>query len=690
MRATAALCGVLLVLGVTRPESVIADDGPIKAADLRVLEPGGNSATPAARAMLNRYLLEQARQQFDARRRAIAAIKTPDDIAGRRQALRAFFLRSLGDLPGRTPLNAHVAGMLRREGYRIEKVIFESRPGHHVTANFYVPDGKPPYPGVLLPCGHSDNGKAYEQYQRMAILLARNGMAVLCYDPVGQGERYQRLDAQGKPVIRGTTEHTMAGIGALLVGRQEASYAIWDGMRALDYLAGRPEVDLRRLGCTGNSGGGTLTAYLMALDDRIAVGAPSCYITSLERLFATIGPQDAEQNIAGQVAAGMEHADYLTMRAPKPTLMTVGTRDFFDIQGSWDTFREVKLIYGRLGFGERVDLFESDEPHGFTQPRRIATGRWMSRWLLKQDEPIDEPEASIASDADLQCTRSGQVLRDFEGKSVFDLNAERARELRSARESAGAKRSDADFRAEVRTLVGLVGRHLDAAKLRVVGTLSARGRTIRKLAFDVEPGIVVPALDLAAAGSDRPSPVVVKAGVDWVRDLDKPGAIDELLKSPARTILINPRGTGETGPGGESRPGSPFGRDWKEAFLAIHLARPLLGQRVVDVFSILESLQAEQGDGAGFHLVGVGLAGPVVLHAALLDEKGLIQEVTLERSLSSWGDLVKQGISRDQLGNVVPGALRVYDLPDLSARLAPRPVHIETPVDASGQPIGNK
>ena len=192
------------------------------------------------------------------------------------------------------------------------------------------------------------------------------------------------LDDQGKPVVRGTTEHTMAGIGALLVGRQLASYRIWDGMRALDYLASRPEVDPARLGCTGNSGGGTMTSYLMALDDRIAVAAPSCFITSLERLFATIGPQDAEQNITGQVAAGMEHADYVTMRAPKPTLLTVGTRDFFDIQGSWDTFREVKLIYGRLGFGERVDLFESDEQHGFTRPRRVATARWLSRWLLRE------------------------------------------------------------------------------------------------------------------------------------------------------------------------------------------------------------------------------------------------------------------------------------------------------------------
>jgi dienelactone hydrolase len=686
MRATGLLCGLLLLFVSARPETANADDGPLKAAAFRVLEPAGSSAAPPAREMLNRYLLEQARQRFEERRRAIAAIKTPEDIASRRRTLRAFFLGSLGDLPGRTPLNARVVGTLRRDGYRIEKVIFESRPGHHVTANLYVPDGKPPYPGVLLPCGHSDNGKAYEQYQRAAILLARNNMAVLCYDPVGQGERYQRLDAQGKPVVRGTTEHTMAGIGAMLVGRQEASYCISDGMRALDYLAGRPEVDPRRLGCTGNSGGGTLTAYLMALDDRIAVAAPSCYITSLERLFATIGPQDGEQNINGQVAAGMEHADYLTMRAPKPTLMTVGTRDFFDIQGSWDSFREAKLIYGRLGFGERVDLFESDETHGFTQPRRIATVRWMSRWLLKQDEPIDESDTSIASDADLQCTRSGQVLRDFEGKSVFDLNAERARELREAREAGGARRSDPDFRVEVRKLVGLDGRHPNGARPRVVGTVSARGRTIRKLAFDVEPGIVVPALDIGAAEGDRPSPVVVKAGVDWLRDLEEPGAIDGLLKSPARTILINPRGMGETDPGGGARREGPFGNDWKEAYLAIHLARPLLGQRVGDVLAVLEGLRAERGDGIGFHLVGVGPAGPIMLHAALLDDQGLVKEITVERSLSSWEDLVKQGVSRGQLGNVVPGALRVYDLPELAARLAPRPVHVEKPVNASGAP----
>ncbi len=409
--------------------ALIALATPARADDLDVLPRGGGEPAPAKR--LDVYLQSRAKVHFDARRQAVAALRTPDDVARRAATLKAAFREALGELPTeKTPLNARVVGRADRDGYAVERVVYESRAGHHVTANLYLPAGPPPYPGVLVPCGHSENGKAAETYQRMSILLARNGMAALCYDPIGQGERVQWLDDAGEPAVKGsTTEHTLLGIGALLVGRSAAGYRVWDGIRSLDYLASRPEIDPKRLGCTGNSGGGTETAYLMALDDRIVAAAPSCYITSLERLFATIGPQDAEQNITGQVALGIEHADFVTMRAPKPTLLSVGTRDFFDIQGSWDTFREVKRIYGTLRMGERVDLFESDEPHGFTAPRRESCMRWMRRWLLGKDDAAVEADFLIASDRDLQCTETGQVLTSFHGTSAFDLNAERAAEL---------------------------------------------------------------------------------------------------------------------------------------------------------------------------------------------------------------------------------------------------------------------
>jgi cephalosporin-C deacetylase-like acetyl esterase len=650
----------------------------------KVPAPAAKAQKPPLDEMLHRYLLDQARQQFDARRKAIAAIKTPEDIGRRQQDLRAFFLRSLGDVPERTPLNPQIVGTLNRDGYRVEKIIFESRPNHHVTANLYIPDGTPPFPGVLLPCGHSDNGKAYEGYQRACILLAKNGMAVLCYDPIGQGERFQMLDGKGKPVVRGTAEHTMAGIGALLVGRQLASYRIWDGFRALDYLASRPEVDGARLGCTGNSGGGTMTAYLMALDDRIAVAAPSCFITSLERLFATIGPQDAEQHITGQVAAGLEHADFLTLRAPKPTLITAGTRDFFDIQGSWDTFREVKLIYGRLGFGERVDLFESDEEHGFTRPRRVATARWMRRWLLKKDDDVDEPDFPVATDAELQCTRTGQVLIDFKDVSVFDLNRQRERELEPGRAAAHQRIAKDAFRAQVKNQLGLAGLQVKPAAPRIV-----KDGSERSLEFELDSGLVIPALELPHGSQAGVGLTVVKVGADW--DYEQAASHVEArdVNARGRVVLVDPRGMGKTRPKSEPGRPSPFGRDWREAYIALAIGRPLLGQRVADLLSILEGLDADSGDQEhrGFHVVGVGPAGPVVLHAALIDERGLIKQVTLERSLISWADVVKRGLSHDQMGNVVPGVLQSYDLPDLAARLTPVRLTIQAPVDAIGTPI---
>lgn len=634
---------------------------------------------------LGRFLRDEATRLLARRKEEVAAAKTMEQIQARRERLRSSLLASLGDLPERTPLNGRVVGTRQEQGYRIERIVFESRPSHHVTALLYLPDAAGPVPGVLVPCGHSANGKAAEAYQRVCILIARSGMAAFCYDPIGQGERVQRLDADGKPAVRqgSTTEHTMVGIGAILVGRQAATYRIWDGFRALDYLASRPEIDATRLGCTGNSGGGTLTSYLMALDDRIAVAVPSCYITSLERLFATIGPQDAEQNITGQVAFGLDHADYITMRAPKPTLLSVGTRDFFDIQGSWDTFREVKLIYGRFGFGERVDLFESDEEHGFTGPRRVASVRWLRRWLLRIDDAITEPELPVATDAQVQCTSTGQVLSDLKGVSVFDLNADRERELRPIRAGFCRTSSASDFRLAVGRLLGLADRVPAPRIVRTEGHERRRHGRVRELGIETEPGIVISAIEAVPDWADEPSATVVRVGFDRTADLAPGAAVDKLLAEGRRVVLADLRGMGRIEPASPTRRESPLGAEFKEAFLALHIGRPLLGQRTLDLLGLLEALRTE----SGFEIHGQGTAGLAVLHAALLDEHSLVRGVTLERTLISWSDVLRRGIVKNQLSSAVPGVLAVYDLPDLACRLEPLPLSIRDAVDASGNPV---
>jgi dienelactone hydrolase/pimeloyl-ACP methyl ester carboxylesterase len=644
--------------------------------DLTVLKPDKDGVPPSK--MLYTYLLKETKKRFDERRKEVAALKTPEQVRERQRRLKALFIESLGGFPEKTPLNARVMRKLPGEGFHVENVIYESRPNHHVTANLYLPDGKPPFPGVLVPCGHSANGKAAEAYQRVCILMAKNGLAVLCYDPIGQGERVQLLDKQGKPAIAGsTTEHTLAGIGALLVGRQTATYRIWDGISSLDYLASRPEIDSKRLGCTGNSGGGTLTAYLMALDDRIFAAAPSCYITSLERLFATIGPQDAEQNITGQVAFGMEHADYITMRAPKPTLICTGTRDYFDIEGAWTTFREAKLQYGLLGHGERVDMFEYNDQHGFSKPRREAAMRWMRRWLLGKDDAPVEGDFPIFKDEELQCTRTGQVLEDFKGKSVFDLNAEAERELHQFGPASLKASLTFDY---VRAVI-----NGQAEQVREdLGPVKRTGYTIQKLAIQTEPGIEVPVLEFipTARPIRKAAPVIYLHGGGKAADAQPDGPIERLVLSGQKVFALDLRGMGETAPGPiVPNRANHFGVDSKEAFLCFHLGDALLKQRMVDVLTIAQWLSKREGTDA-FQLVGLGTAGPIALHFAM---NRLFTGITIDHSLVSWSNVVHTPISINQLTNAVPGALKNYDLPDLAAATAPRELIIRNPVDAAGR-----
>ena len=146
--------------------------------------------------------------------------------------MRTKIQQSFGAWPGATPLNPHVTGVVERDAYRIEKIIFESRPQFFVTANLYIPKGvKFPSPGVLGVCGHSNNGKAYASYQTFSQCLVKQGYVVLIFDPIGQGERLQFPDENLKPRIGfGSAEHTMLGNQQLLVGEFFGAWESWDGI----------------------------------------------------------------------------------------------------------------------------------------------------------------------------------------------------------------------------------------------------------------------------------------------------------------------------------------------------------------------------------------------------------------------------------------------------------------------------
>jgi hypothetical protein len=419
----------------------------------------------------------------------------------------------------------------------------------------------------------------------------------------------------------------------------------------------------------------------MALDERIVAAAPSCFITSLERLFATIGPQDAEQNIHGQVAFGMEHADYLLMHSPRPTLLCTATKDFFDIQGSWTTFREAKRLYTLLGYPERIDLVETDTTHGFPKGQREAMVRFMSRWLLGKDQPIVEAPATLSKEADLLCTRTGQVLEELKGKSCFDLNAARAREL--AQQRATKEMKPEELRANVAKLIG-VTLPVPAAKVKDMGVIERKEYRISKLLFETEAGIAVPALLFQKGEADKGPLVIYLHGQGKSAAAAPGGPLEQLVAAGNRVLAIDPRGMGETAAGNPSGKPSFFGVDFKESYLGLHLNRPLLTQRVYDVLSVIQ--QAAKDASTEVQIVGVGGAGPIALHVAALEPR--IKKTAIEKGVTSWTNVASTPVTYDQLTHVVPGALRMYDLPDL-AKLAAG-LTIREAVDAAGKPIVNK
>lgn len=642
--------------------------------------------------MLHAYLMDKVYQALDRRKAKYEAVETPEQIAAYQKRVREFFFEQIGELPSRSPLNARVVGRQERDGYRIEQVIFESQPRHFVTAILYLPHCEPPYPGVLVPCGHSATGKARDLYQLAPIMIAKSGMAALCYDPIDQGERHQLLDADGKPVItRATHGHNLTGVGAILVGRNTATYRIWDGMRAIDYLASRPEVDAEKIGCTGISGGGTMTSYLMALDDRIQAAAPGCYLTSFRRLLETVGPQDAEQTIHAQIGHGMDHADYILMRAPKPTLMLTATDDFFDIEGAWNSFRQAKRWYGHLGLPEQMDLIEVGSGHGFPPKMRVAAARWMRRWLLGVDDAVVEHESKVATEEQLQCTPRGEVMLLEGARSVYDLNMDVEAELAERRKRFWKETGRAEALAQVREISGI--RKLDElpeAEWEKLGSIARDGYRIDKLVLRSEPGICLPALMFVPDRAEAPATLYLHAdGKDAHASAgDK---IEELVRQGSVVLAVDIRGVGETKPGGKHSYASYLPIEWRDTTIAYLLGKSLLAMRAEDILVSARFLATREGSGKPdrVNLVSIGRLGPAALHAAAL-EPDLFGKVRVHRGLISWSNVVHTPLSKGQWVNLVHGALRTYDLPDLAATLREGMLELRTPLDAAGQPVGEQ
>jgi cephalosporin-C deacetylase-like acetyl esterase len=634
------------------------------AADTSVASPG------ELRDELYRYLTAIAEKHWTARRVKVAALKSPAEIQERQQYIRRWMIDAMGGFPAKTPLNAKVTGGFARDGYRVEHVVFESQPKFFVTANVYIPTHvQPPFPAVVGVAGHSATGKAIGTYQYAWIGMVKRGFLVIAFDPPGQGERSEYFDTKtGKSSVGiGVPEHNMAGIQGLLTGAPFARYEAWDGIRAFDYLLTRNDVDPKRIGVAGNSGGGTQSAYLAVVEPRLAASVISCYMTDWAHLWKKPGPQDAEQNFPGFLSAGLDFGDFMIAFGPKPVTMLTGIRDFFPIDGARDTYAEVKRVFEALDAPGRAGYFEYDDEHGWHKPRREATYRWLTKYLQGKDDDGTEPPIQPEPENNLNATPTGQVSTSLGGETVTSLNLKLAEKLFATR--AALRISDPQ------KLRPVIARRLNMpGRVGVPKTTLVRPDTIL---IETEAGIRIPGLlAVPPASGKHPATIYVNAagkGADST-------AVESLVRSGHVVLAIDPRGWGESAP--ETGRGGYSGI-YQLAQRAMLIGKSLTGMQVHDVLRAFDYLVSRPDvDAAQVNLKGVGNGGVIALYAAALEPA--IAGVETVAAVPSYMAIARAARHSGVIDIVVPGVLKDFDLPDVAGLVAPRPLHIVSARDANG------
>jgi dienelactone hydrolase len=658
---------------------------PVSAAPAPLFPPLGPEETPRAR--LTRALTTLGHAQLGARFEITDRITTRPALEKRRAVVKATLLRLFSGLPtARTPLRPRVVGRLEREGFIVDKVIFESQPGFLVTANLYLPRaGQGPFPGVIAPVGHGDLGKAGE---RRGPDLARKGFVVLVPDPPGQGERLQHYDPELRASRAGgsTDEHGQAATRAALIGDNVASVFLWDAMRGVDYLLSRPEVDPNRVGATGCSGGGTIATYLAALDDRVRVAAIACYLTDWDRLLDGPGPQEAEQSFPGFLAAGLDMADYLALIAPRPLLVAATTEDFFPLAGTRSLFEEGRRYYSILGADDRLGLFVGPGGHGTPRESREAISSFLLRWLGNGGDPREPPDSGLTPE-ELQCTSTGQLATGEKSLTIAELVRSRAQGLAPRPLPADAqalpefRRRLAVDAAQVASIAARPGG--SAPALTVHRSVGRDGYRLDVITLAPEKDVLLWGL-LAVPSGAALRPAVLMADPSLRGKLSELGGdLDQLARAGQVVLAIEPRGA-QTDP----EPGRPslLGSAAVLQRRAEVVGKTLVGLRAEDLLHAVDLLAARpEVDRSRIAAFATGPYAVPLLHAAVLDQR--LSRVIVRDTQISYRAVLDHSIHRDLPEIALPGVLRSYDLTDLMVALAPRPLTIVNPLDPVGQSL---
>jgi dienelactone hydrolase len=610
-----------------------------------------------------------------------APCATLQDWEKRRVELRRQLWQSLGDFPldPRPPLNPRVTGRVDRGDHVIEKVVYESLPGLYVTMLVYRParlEGR--VPAVLCVNGHWPESKATAMIQQRCVGLTRMGVIALCQDVIGAGER-TALTGREPRWYHGVYR----GAAPLVVGRSLTGYIMYECIRAMDYAVSRPDVDPRRVLCTGASGGGKQSLFFAALDDRLAGAVPVCWVSSY-------GAHMGATACLGEVPTGVlrytDQWEILGLHAPRPLLGIAASQDdhVFAPRLMFDTLAKTRdRVYRLYGADNLVRGEEVNSRHDYNQPMRELLYNHVATYLQGAAAPhiTEPPDLPVEAIETLRCGLPP------ESETVLSLTCRRARELAAAvpvpRRAAPWRRQKTKMLARLRTDV--FGGFPDPGQVRRthVRTLASPGHRAEHWTFETEPGVIVPAVlhvpDGVSTNARRPAVLVVDE--DGKQAACDRGLVERLVKAGFVGLALDYRGTGETA---GTVPAYEDVADYNLSNYALYLGRPLAGMRVFDILCAVDFLAGRPDvDVRRIAVAGRGMGAFTGMLAAAFDER--IAAVAAEEMLATW--VFPEEFDRIGISYLIPNILTVGDVGHLAACVAPRPLLLVNAVDGQRRAI---
>ena len=622
--------------------------------------------------MMQEYYVSRTREILRQRAERIKAVRSEDDAVKYRARVRRLIRKCFGRMPSKTPLRPRTVKTSDFGEYRLEHVIYESRPGFYVTCNLYLPqsakDGEPA-PGVLFTCGHSAEGKAYSLYSAASIRLVRAGYAVLSYDPINQGERdaYSLLNPDisvgRKSCCKG---HNLMGKQLASFGEWFGAWRIWDGIRGIDYMLARPEIDGRSIGVVGQSGGGSLSAYLWASDRRLKMVASSCWATSYLLDIENGMPADNEQYPPGFLAAGLDKIDCFIARAGDPVCLLGQEKDFFDDRGLKQGYRELRRFHGLLGGKRHLCRLSMDKTvHGYTPSQQVVTVDFFNRALGRGKAPHDRKVNAPGEDV-LKVTPDCNV-DSYGSEPVYTLIKEKAEKTASKRK----KPSKSALPTLVKRILKVRRPSARPHHRRLFenkGIREKTGQNIYRFTVESEPGIQCVLRHVC----DGKTPFRMDPERKALLYLPNICSQQEIERMPGHRDrddywILDVRGTGESAVSSEDV-FEFYGYDYMHNGYSLMYGESLLGARVYDVLSAVMLLRSEGAEQV--RLAGRGQGAILACLAGALDEE--IEKITVTGMPRSILEMTCAPLCMWPAVNFPEGILKYFDLPDICEYLGKR------------------